>query len=269
MSNPPTRAQAKRNTLLAQGTAVLLAAVAIGVFIFGIPGVKSPQVEVQTVAELMAQRQAEQDRLDQTETVEDGQSERLVDLQSIAERLEFLHQAAKPDALADANPGEPEILNTDGSEKVELKYLGHIAEPTRQLALISVNGVQRIVPLGQVATFTPEGGDLVALKVVGLSAGEVLIERDGVRERVSKAPRMASAVTQVASTPADASGASRTGNRLGSRPGEPGVSPGSPQDPQQETDLDRRRREAQERRQRIIDRRNNGQNEPLRPDGEN
>lgn len=265
MSKAPTRAHARRNTLFAQATAFILAAVAIAAFIFGIPGVETPKVEVQTVSELMAEHQAEQDRLDQVDSISDGEPVRQVNLEAVAERLSFLHQVAESDTNTLADAGVPEELNTDGSEKVELKYLGHIAEPTRQLALISVNGRQRIVPLGQVATFTPEGSDTVTLKVVGLSANEVLIERDGVRERVSKAPRLSNAVTQVASTPAEVPGA----NRLGSRPGNPGVNPGSPSDPQQESDLDRRRREAQERRQRIIDRRNNAQNEPRRPDGEN
>ncbi len=269
MSQAPTRAHAKRNTLFAQGAAVVLAAVAVAVFIFGIPGVEPPNVEVQTVAELLAQRQAEQDRLDQVDQVEDEHSARQVDLEAVAERLAFLHQVAVADTDSPSDPDEPEQLNTDGSEKVELKYLGHIAEPTRQLALISVNGRQRIVPLGQVATFTPEGGDTVTLKVVGLSASEVLIERNSVRERIYKAPRMSSAVTQVAAPPPEAPGSNRPGDRLGSRPGNPGASLSSPQDPQEESDLDRRRREAQERRQRMIDRRNNAPNEPVRPDGEN
>ncbi len=269
MSQAPTRAHAKRNTLFAQGAAVVLAGVAVAAFVFGIPGVETPKVEVQTVAELLAQRQAEQDRLDQVDPVDEGQSARQVDLEAVAERLAFLHQVAVADTDQPPDPDEPKQLNTDGSEKVELKYLGHIAEPTRQLALISVNGRQRIVPLGQVAIFNPEGGDTVTLKVVGLSAGEVLIERNGVRERVAKAPRGSSAVTQVSSAPPEAPGTSRPGGRLGSRPGNPGVNPSSVQDPQEESDIERRRREAQERRQRIIDRRNNAQNEPMRPDGEN
>jgi len=256
MTGTHTRTQAKRNTLLAQAAAVLLAAVAVGAILIGVPGVKAPEAKVQQVSDLLAERQAERERAANAQVVDENAPVREIDLTAVAERLELIHTGTV------AAPVTPDIANQDETpatdQKVEIKYLGHISEPNRQLALLSVNGHQRIVPVGATARFSPEGLDPVSIKVVGLSSDEVTYERDGVQSRAQKGPRMAGAVTQVqVAAPTAARG---------------GLDPASPV-PAEESDMDRRRREAMERRQRIIDRQEEqGQGTPQRsgrPDGEN
>lgn len=239
MSNAHTRSQARRNTLLAQGAALLLAGVAIAAIAVGLPGLSAPAAGVQTVSDLLAEREAERERLESAEVVEDGEPTRAVNLQSVAERLELIHQAQAAEPVTDVVAGG-EIPNTDGEEKIEVKYLGHIAEPSRQLALISLNGRQRIIPIGATTTFTPEGGEVVSLHIVGVSTNELVYELDGERQRIDKAPRMAGAVTKIETNEQP-------------RGGPPGVDPAEVQGLGEESDMDRRRREAMERRQRILD----------------
>jgi hypothetical protein len=242
MSSAHTRTQARRNTLLAQGAALLLAAVAVAAIVVGIPGVRAPSAQMRTVSDRLAELEAERARLESAEVVEEGAPSRAVDLQAIAQRLEIIHQVAR----AEPEPVDttiPEQTNTGGENKVEVKYLGNIAEPDRQLALVSLNGHQRIIPMGATISFTPEGGEAVSLRVVGVSAGELVYELDGEASRIDKAPRLASAVTKIEANPAQTLAG-------------PGVEPPQASEAQgEESDMDRRRREAMERRQRILEER--------------
>ncbi len=261
MSQAGTRAQAKRNTLLGQIGALILAGVAVTAFIVGVPGVTVPETEVRTVSDLMEERAAERARVESAQVVEGDEPKREVDFAAVAERLEMVHKVEKNKPELDTG-NQTTVVEVPSDDDIELKYLGHIAEPNRQLALISFDGRQRIVPVGQSVSFTPEGKDPVSITVKGVSSSEVVYERDGEQRRVSKAPKVAGAVTQVAST---------------------GVSPPPVQSeganpaavPSEESDLDRRRREAMERRQRILDRQNeqsSQQPDPQstrRPDREN
>lgn len=256
MTATHTRTQARRNTLLAQGAALLLAAVAVGAILVGVPGVKAPEATMQTVGDLLKERQADRDRVASAKVVDENAPVREIDLNAVAERLKLIHTGTVEIAVETTKPDEDEGPIAD--QKVEIKYLGHISEPNRQLALLSVNGHQRIVPVGSTARFSPEGIDPVSIKIVGVSGDEMIYERDGVQSKATKGPRMAGAVTQVQeAAPTAARG---------------GLDPASPV-PAEESDMDRRRREAMERRQRILDRQEEqGQGTPQRPgrpDGEN
>lgn len=258
MSATHSRTQAKRNTLLAQGAALLLAAVAVGAILVGVPGVRAPEAEVQEVSEVLAQRQAERQLAASAKVVDEGAVAREIDLHAVAERLELIHKGEIEVAAVEPTGGEGgEPVD---EQKLEIKYLGHITEPNRQLALLSVNGQQRIVPVGSSARFSPEGIDPVSIRIVGVSSDAVTYERDGVQSKAEKGPRMAGAVTQVQ---VEAPAAARGGLQPG-QPGQPGQA--------EESELDRRRREAMERRQRIIDRQEEQGDSPQRrgrPDGEN
>lgn len=263
MTKPVSKTHAKRNTLLAQGSALLLAGVAVGVVLVGPRLLSEPESDLVTVEKVMAQRQAERERVESaTPAADETTSKAEVDLDAVAQRLAQLVDIPKPadttqvTAQGETQREEQVVTNT------QLKYLGSIVEPNRKLALLSLNGIQRIVPLGSEANFTLPEGTKVTLRVVGVSDSEVMIERDGARERVAKADRVSQAVTLV--------------QNVGPQPGQPGQ-PGAQQaqpNPQ-ESEIDRRRREAEDRRQRILDRQrqDNGGRRPDfepggRPDGD-
>lgn len=240
MSKPVTRTHARRNTLIAQGASLLLAGGALGVAVLGLPLLSEPPAKIATVDEVMAQRQAEHDRMQNVLPAEDEtESAQAVDLLAVAQRLSVLGDP--PQAVpSKGNPTTPEPEEIAETTKTELKYLGNIVEPNRRLALLSLNGVQRIVPMGGTTTITTPDGGKITLRVIAVSNEEVIIERGEGRERITKADRMAQAVTMVQSA---------------------GVAPGVPPTPtadanarSEESEIERRRREAEERRKRILER---------------
>jgi len=242
MSSTTTRAQARRNTHLAQGAALLLTAGAVAVVMLGVPLLNKPEGEIANIEQVLAERAAERSRTELMVASEDEpDAKRSVDLAAVARRLSILSDEPQEEPVASETPldnGESESV----AGKIELKYLGSIVEPNRRLALISVNGRQRIVPAGSAATFTTDDGEKVGVKVISVASDEVEIERDGVRQRINKADRIAQAVTVVPAA--------------GPQVTPPGTDP-SPQ-ASEESEIERRRREAQERRQRILDRQQEG-----------
>lgn len=263
MSTAGTRAQAKRNTILGQIAALAFAGVAVAAIIVGVPGVTMPEASVQKISDVIAERKAERDRVENAKVVDEQNLAREVNLAAVAERFGMIHSVVKPIEVIPDENHQTEVV-VDDSSGIELKYLGHISEPNRQLALISFDGRQRIVPVGQSVRFTPEGQDPVSITITGVSSTEVKYERDGQSRRMAKAPKVAGSVTQVVT----AAGA-------GASPGNPpSVDPKPSAIDPNESDLDRRRREAMERRQRIIDQQNerergNAPTPSSRPDREN
>ncbi|KAA0217247.1 MAG: hypothetical protein DYG94_01585 [Leptolyngbya sp. PLA3] len=253
MSKPVTKSHAKRNTLLAQGGALLLAGTAVGIALLGVPLLSSPGARFPTVDEVMATREAERRSLELAVPVEDeAQPMRAVDLTAVAERLGVLVDLPAEVAQAEGeDAGEtpaPVVSNS------ELKFLGSIREPTRELALVSLNGMQRIVPVGGSTTFSTPEGMKITVNVLSLDGGELTIERDGVREQLAKAARVSQTVTMV--------------QTVGERPGASGASPETGRPPGEESEIDRRRREADERRQRILERQRETEGSRWRPEGQ-
>lgn len=238
MSSPLTRGHARRNKLLAQLAALVLAGGAIGVASLGVPMPGAGGGEVASVEQVMAERRAERERLAIAVPVDDTPAPaRAVDLAAVAERMSMLNDmpADSSGVVVTQGPGAEDL--NPAADKTELKYLGSIVEPNRRLALISLNGIQRIVPMGGTASFSTPDGAKVSLRVVGVTNDEMVIERDGVRERLSKADRVSQAVTLVQNVGPQSTAA-----------------PNAAQQPTDESEIDRWRREAEERRLRIIDR---------------
>lgn len=238
MSKLVTRSHAKRNKLIAQCAALLLAGAALGVGVLGLPLLNDLTTEIETVEVAMAKRQAEQDRMNSVLPADDEtELAQAVDLLAVAERLSVLGDPPPTvhTTTDETNPQPEEFVE---ASKTELKYLGNIVEPNRRLALLSLNGVQRIVPMGGATTITTPDGGKVTLRVIGVSNEEVIVERGEGRERIAKADRISQAVTMVQS--------------VGVQPGSPaaiesGLTP-------EESEIERRRREAEDRRQRMLDR---------------
>lgn len=250
MSKPVTKSHAKRNTLLAQGGALLLAGAAVGVALLGVPLLSSPEAQFTTVDEVMAQREAERRSLELTRPAEDGpEPTRAVNLTAVADRLGVLVDL--PTESSPTNVSESPGTVTPVVSNSELKFLGSIREPTRELALVSLNGVQRIVPVGGSTTFSTPDGKKVTLNVLSLDEGELIVERDGAREQLAKAARVSQTVTMV--------------QTVGPQPG---AGPETGRPPNEESEIDRRRREAEERRQRVIDRQREAEGSRWRPEGE-
>lgn len=252
MSKTVTKSHAKRNTLLAQGGALLLAGGAVGVALLGVPLLTGPEARFTTVEEVMAQREAERRGLAlAVPAEEETQPVRAVNLAAIADRLNVLVDLP-------AEPTQTEIVQGPTTappvaSNAQLKFLGSIREPTRELVLVSYNGMQRIVPVGGSTTFSTPDGTKVTLNVLGLENGELVIERDGAREQLAKSARVSQTVTMV--------------QTVGPQPGAPG-SPEMGRQANEESEVDRRRREAEERRQRILDRQRETEGSRWRPDGE-
>ncbi|MCL4221335.1 MAG: hypothetical protein KJZ65_08190 [Phycisphaerales bacterium] len=250
MSKPVTKTHAKRNTLLAQGGALLLAGVAVGVSLLGVPLLSSPQARFTTVEEVMAQREAERRSLELARPAEDeAQPTRTVNLAAVADRLGVLVDLPAAATATEAGPG-PQTPPQQVSNS-ELKFLGSIREPTRELALVSLNGTQRIVPVGGSTTFSTPDGKTITLHVLSLEEGELIIERNGMREQLPKAARVSQTVTMVQTVGV-----------------QPGAGPETGRQPAEESEIDRRRREAEERRQRIIERQRETEGARWRPEGE-
>lgn len=240
MSTHMTRSQAKRNTLLAQGGAAVLLLVAGAAAFVGLPEVEESSTGTLSLEQVLAERAAEKARVEDLKVVEEEDERQVVaSLDEVASRLAILHDVEKPaGATVTEEPIEVPAFVSGDPEKAEIKFLGHIAEPGRQVALVSVNGVQRFVAAGAEGRFPLDGSDPVVLRVVSVSAERLEIEREGARETFEKWARTAPAVTRIEGTAP-----------IG------GVSPEEAAAMQQSADIDRRRQEAMERRQRMLDER--------------
>lgn len=85
MSKPVSKTHAKRNALLAQGSALLLAGVAVGVVLLGPRLLSEPESDLVSVDNVMAQRKAERERVESAVPARDETITKAeVDLQAVA-----------------------------------------------------------------------------------------------------------------------------------------------------------------------------------------
>jgi len=117
-----------------------------------------------------------------------------VDFVGIAERLKQMKNAPtpepKPEELATGpGPDDPGPAADTG----EIKYLGMITVGVRRSALLSIDGVQRVVSQG--ATIVRPGGEEV--RVFSVQADYVVLSEGRERRRLEKAGRSGAMITRV------------------------------------------------------------------------
>lgn len=120
-----------------------------------------------------------------------------VNFDGIGQRLALIDNAPKPAPPAPLETSENPV---EVAKPVEqgVKFLGAIIEPTRRVALVSVNGKQRMLAAGQSLKLgTDEHAD--TLQVVSVDDDAVTIEDKGGRRRIDKSVRSGPAITTVAS----------------------------------------------------------------------
>ena len=128
---------------------------------------------------------------DGVQTPPAGQDEPLaagIDIEGIAYRLNLTVVRA-PDAGGVEEPRDeppPEVAEVDG-----WSFLGSIIEPTRRMALVKVNGVQRILAEGR--TIQVNGEDVTLVRV---GAGAIVIEDATGRKRITRASRTGSVLSE-------------------------------------------------------------------------
>ncbi len=252
MTTRLSRSQAKRNTLLAQAGAAVLLGGAVVVAAVGLPSSSSTEVAPVSIDQVMTERAAERQRVDSLKVVDEEREHPRVAMSSIATRLMVLHDVPKA-AEPQTEPVEeiPTYVSNE-PEKAEIKFLGFISEPTRRVALLSVNGQQRFVAQGSTASFTLEGSAPVKVSVVSIDGDELVLERQGVRETYHKSQRAGQVVTKI-------EGRAPTARAPENQAAAAARS--------QEEEIERRRQEAMERRQRMIDsNRREGERQNFDPD---
>jgi hypothetical protein len=100
------------------------------------------------------------------------------------------------------DPNTPAPAPTGLAERI--RFLGVIREPNRLLALISIEGKQRIVAVGETFTLTP--GDTTQIKVVRISTDELVVT-DGSEHTIKKGVRSGLAIGSAPEDLAAAAGA--------------------------------------------------------------
>jgi hypothetical protein len=102
----------------------------------------------------------------------------------IADRLDLGRKKAPAKPVEEAKPAPEIVAPAHG----EWKFLGMIREPNRNMALVSIEGAQTVVPEGYVLA----DEELVAVTPQGIT-----IRKDGVERHVGKTERSASSVAWV------------------------------------------------------------------------
>jgi hypothetical protein len=112
------------------------------------------------------------------------------DIASMVERLELARAPINKPAETTSTPTEP--LSTAGAS---WRYLGAIMEPNRKLALVSIDGMQRMIPEGRTLN---TGGRDVTLEIVAPNA--IIVLDNGQRMQIRKEGRSGPSVAWVSPT---------------------------------------------------------------------
>lgn len=202
------REQALRLARLAQAACAVLIIAAVGIAAVGLPGVRGPGP---ADAELPSSQAAAAKPVVSTPPISEG-----VDFSGIAQRLASIDNAPRP---ATETPSESTETLTEpvAAADAPVKFLGSIIEPTRRIALLTINGRQRAVVAGQTVRY---GAEATAgeLRLIAVEDSSVTIEDKLGRRTIEKTARSGSAITTVAA-------AAPPPEPVSDQPGQPGVDP--------------------------------------------
>ncbi len=202
----------------AQAAAVILLAGAAAVAAVGVPGIGGDRPDEEIGVEAVLRRADELARERQaTRTAQTPETE-VVGLAAAAERLQLTKNAPRPPALAaeraDAGPTGPVPDTTPPDQplasgpSIDLRYLGLVREPTRNLALLAMGQTQRILGEGAGATVGAGPGQSPAeVRVVSILDDRVRVSVNGVEREVMLAARSGPTITTAAASPAPSAAA--------------------------------------------------------------
>lgn len=182
-----TASQIRRRRRVGQIAAVVFLGAATGVIVFGLPGTEVRPISTNPRPDRPAPAPGDA-------TADTAQAPP-VDYAWLADRLSSVGGVVPPPEPE--TPIDPvERAETDPQRPVttpstiEVRYLGSIVEPRRRLALLTIDGVQRLLSEGEQA----EGVELVE---VGPDYATVLVENEDAERTIDRAGRRGSVVTEV------------------------------------------------------------------------
>lgn len=202
MTSTIARTKAKRVATLCQAGAVIAAAGAVAIVIFGVPGASAEA----RISEIAAKR--EQNKALHTTPANGSETNSssvidessVVDPMSIAARLALVDNAPTPpettpdlDGQDDENPiaiNEP--TTEDGALAKRVRYLGYISDPDSALAFIRIDGTQRIVREGSTARSGDESFEDLEIREV--TPNSILVALGDQEDRIRLASKTGASI---------------------------------------------------------------------------
>jgi len=184
---PMHRSSAKHVTIVYRAVAIAGAAAAFGVLSFGAPGLNNDPI-VAAVPTGATERDG--DRAESKPGEQDAF--RVSEAQMTAIALRF--GMAEP--VEDGSVGVPgETVESGGTQ--DIQFLGSILSSSRRLAMLSLNGTQRVVREGQEINDPGVG----RIKLVSVQPQMIQIEHNGSSRRITKQSRSAAVLSVVREIP--------------------------------------------------------------------
>lgn len=181
---PMHRSSVKQVTIVYRVAAVVGAAAAFAVLSFGAPGLNDEPIVETPAPTQPGQRQAATQTEQGAAKVDEDQ------MTAIAIRFGMAEPEAEGSVATPAPSGQGDLR--------EIQYLGSILSTTRRLAMLSLNGTQRVVREGQEI----DDPSLGQIRLVAVEPQMIQIEQNGSVRRINKQSRSGAvlSVVQPAST---------------------------------------------------------------------
>lgn len=176
--------QASKYVRIAQVAGLALAATAVLLWIGGVPGMA---IEDRPESPLVVQPPP-------ADPAPDAATPDLTsaDLADMVERLEMARvQVEKPAVVAQDTPDDPEQEEEkigDNADQPRWRYLGAIIEPTRRVALVSIEGRQRILAVGR---------EIDGVQLLSVEPDSIVVSENGEQARLTRDERTGPSVAWV------------------------------------------------------------------------
>ncbi len=177
----PDRRTAKRIAYAAQAAVAGALLLTTAVAALGVPGLDPARTAPPEPARLQADTQAAQTTA----------AAPRIDTEAVSFMLGSVKNRPEPPALAQADSEEP-VEMLEPSSEAGVRFLGGIIEPNRAVALLSFDGVQRMVAVGR---------EYQGYRVLRVEPDHVILSRGGDDIVVEKSERQGSVVSSVTPRP--------------------------------------------------------------------
>ena len=220
MTNPLTRAQAKKWTMGAQLASGVCVCGAIALGVIGLPAANS-QTMLNNAGNTTGNpamnptSSANPSTTDLGKSTDSKQSTQ-IDTLGLSQRFSLLSNA--PVQVNTVVSIDPEPTTTEPEQAVgteiakRVRYIGFINEPDNAHAFIRIDGKQRVVAVGSIAKAGQPG--LADLTVERISATQIVFTDGNGRARVELADRIGQSITMVTGTKVDVTLAAANGSLL-------------------------------------------------------